>query len=241
MQESFSTLCFLGGFYLYLYPRKFSYKTFLSAAAFAGAFFTNYRLITLPAHVAFCEILLCMTEKRLPDVRKYMWHTIAFFFFVFMIGNLFDGSNTVIIFAWMFYQSNLAKGKLNPINFLSFPYYILRLESVLFGIMFFSNIYYVFKKKWGKIMPFGLVCLHMFIYSFASEKGARYLCVVLPFLVMSVASLFVHMFESAKTKSFRVSVVVLFTFVVGSLSIKAFTLVKSRSDYQPAIEYLLVK
>jgi len=241
MQETFSTLCFLSGFYFYLFPRKLSWRTFLAGVFFAGAWFTNYRLITLPAHIAFCELILSVSEKRWPDLRKYIWCVLTFFFFIFMVGNLDNGNNTVIVFAWIFYQSNLAKEQFDLFNFFSFPYYLFRLENFFFGLLFFANIYHLVKKQWIRALPFGLAFLHMFIYSFAGEKGARYLCVVSPFLVMAVASLIVYLGKDAKQKFVRVGIGIISLLLVVGFYIKSVKITKSRSGYQKVAEYLLAK
>ena len=238
MQETLSTLCFLGGFYLYLFPRKFGYRVFLSGALFAAAFFTNYRLIALPVHVAFCELFMSFAEKRMPDFRKYLWTIVTFFGFVFIVGALYDGANTRAVFPWMFHQAHLAKGHFDWFNFLSYPYYLFRLENFIFALFFFGNIFYLFRKKWLRFFPFALVCLHMIMYSFPQEKAARYLCVILPFVVMSVASLMVYLFEEYRQKSFRIGLGVVGLLAVSGLLTKSIILTKAKSDYRTAMEYL---
>src|SRR5471030_761015 len=87
----------------------------------------------------------------------------------------------------MFHQAEDAGGKFNPVNFISYPYYVFALEGFFFACFFWGNIYLVKLKVYSKLLPFGIVVLQMLIFSFAAEKGARYLCVVLPFLAVASA------------------------------------------------------
>ncbi len=87
----------------------------------------------------------------------------------------------------MFHQAQDAGGKFNPVNFLSYPYYVFALEGFFFACFFWGNIYFIKFKEYLKLLPFGIVVLQMLIFSFAAEKGARYLCVVLPFMAAAAA------------------------------------------------------
>jgi hypothetical protein len=189
MQETFCTLCFMAGFYFYLFPRSLGPRTFLSGSLLAAAYFLNYRLIFLPIHVALVEGVISLAQKRRPDVRKYMWHTLIFLSWMFLIGNLDEGQNTVVTFAWMFHQSGLAQAQWDWMNMLSYPYYLFRLENLFFAVLFLLNVYFVIRRQWTKTLAFLVVILHMGIFSFASDKAARYLCVVTPFMAMAVAGI----------------------------------------------------
>jgi len=237
-QEALCTLFFLLGFYFYLFPRQFSRRTFISATFFAGAYFTNYRLIILPVLIVFCEVFLVLVEKKTFHLRKIVWHLVTWFSFVFIIGGLDKGQNTVVTFAWMFYQSSLAKKQFDIINFFSYPYYLFRLESIIFGILFWANVIYAFRRKFIWMLPFCLACMHMFLFSFAAEKGARYMCVVLPFAVMGVASLIVYLYENGRTRFQKTFIVLLTLCLVLSLIPKSLTITCSRSGYRAAIEKL---
>ena len=118
LQEAFSTFLVLGGFYLYIFPRKFGWKTFLAGILFAAAFFANYRLIMLPVLIAFAELWLSVSDGKRPNFRKYLWAILTFFSCVFLIGNIDDGQNTIITFAWMFHQTHMAESKFDLINFI---------------------------------------------------------------------------------------------------------------------------
>ena len=241
MQEAFSAFLVLLGFYFYIFSKGVHVKTFLSGLMLAGAFFANYRLIILPVLVAFSEVYFSLLMRRKPDFRKYLWFVVTFFSLVFVIGNIDQGQNTIITFAWMFHQAHMARPQFNLVNFISFPYYIFRLEHWLFGIFLFSNIYYCFKKKWMNFFPFFLVCLQMLIFSFAAEKGARYVCVVIPFMVMAVASLIISLLQDQKCSAFRGYLIVLVIITLVSLTVKSFAITQIRSDYRMAMEYLMKK
>ncbi len=237
-QEALSTLFFISGFYFYVFPKTLNKRTFLSSLLFVGAYFTNYRLIVLPALVAFSEIVLSFSEKKLPNFRKYLWHTLTFLFFVIMIGNLDMKENAMVTYSWMFHQANLAEGHFDWFNLFSYPYYLFRLESFLFGVLFFGNLYYIYRREWNKIFPFALVCFQMLIFSFPPEKAARYLCVVTPFMAMAAASLLVFIFEETKDQVLKAASISLCIFALMTLFVKSFQITASHSDYKPSMEFL---
>ena len=237
-QEALSTLFFLLGFYFYLFPRSFTFKTFVSGLFFGCAYFTNYRLIILPLLVFVCEFFVSLSEGRHPGFRKYLWHTLTFLSLVFIVGGLDKGENTIVTFSWMFHQTHLASEQFDWFNLLSYPYYLFRLESPFFGILFWGNIYCALRREWFKIFPFVMVCVQMLIFSFAAEKGARYLCVMTPFMAMAAASFVISLFERKQQPALQAALVVFLVVTLGSLLIKSFQIVTSHSDYKPAMEYL---
>ncbi|HLD69948.1 MAG TPA: glycosyltransferase family 39 protein [Candidatus Omnitrophota bacterium] len=266
-QEALSTLFFISGFYFYVFPRALGKRTFWSGLFFVGAYFTNYRLIILPALIAFAEIALSLSEKKLLDFRKYLWHTLTFLFFVIIIGNLDMKQNAVVTYAWMFHQADLTKGHFNWFNLFSYPYYLFRLESFLFGVFFWGNLYYLYppslnyfrvqlrritrrssnvktlersgdRREWNKLFPFALVCFQMLIFSFPADHAARYLCVVTPFMAMAAASLVVSILEQAKDQVLKAATVGICVFALMSLFVKSFQIVASHSDYKPSMEFL---
>ncbi len=232
-QEALSTLFLISGFYCYLFPRKLCVRTFVGSLLLVGAYFTNYRMIVLPVLVAFTEFVFSLSEKRPPDIRKYIWHTLAFLACIVIIGNLDLAENALVTYSWMFHQADLARDQFDWINVLSYPYYLFRLESFIFGILFFGNVYFIWKKEWPKLVPFAIVCFQMLMFSLPAEKGARYLCVVTPFMAMAVAALVVALFEKTKTVSIVLSVL-----LISSLFYKSFQIVQSRSAYGPAMAFL---
>ena len=241
LQETLSTFFFLAGFYFYLFPRGFGPRTFLSAAMFAGAYFTNYRLILLPIHILACAAYLSFTEKRMFSIRKIVWHILAFVALLVIIGNLDQGQNTVVTFAWMFHQSHLAAKQFHAINFLSYPYYLFRLENFLFGLFFWMNLLFCWRRRDYRYLPFALVCLHMLMYSFAAEKGARYVCVILPFAVMAASQLGIELWERYPVRYARIIITCLALIMFLGLIQKSFDLASARTDYRLATRYLLVR
>ena len=261
LQEALSTLLFLMGFYFYIFPRKFGWRTFLAGFMLAGAFFSNYRLIILPVLVGFCEFYFAIhtvyqnkdqkskssCQRYIMDlwqrinIRKYVWWLITFSFFIVVIGNIDNGRNTVVTFSWMFHQAHLAEEHFDPINLLSYPYYIFRLENVFFGFYFFSNIYFWFIKKKRIFFPFCFVLLQMFIFSFTSSKGARYLCVMTPFMVMSVAYVMYMLFQNKRARIVQYFFIFTIFIMIGGMLNKSMAIASITSDYQKATNYLLSK
>ena len=238
LQEALSTFLFLSGFYLYLFPKEFGIRAFFAGVVHAAAFFSSYRLIILPILVAFSEVWTSLASGRRPNFRKYLWHTLTFFFLVFMIGNIHAGENTQITFAWMFHQAHLAQPQFELLNFLSFPYYIFRLESPFFGMLFFGNIYYLYRREWWNFFPSALACLQMILFSLPEEKAARYICVVTPFMVMAASSLVVFIFTGQKSKAVRVGLIVLSSLMFLTLLMKSLAIARIQSDYRTAMVYL---
>jgi len=238
MQETLSALCFLAALYFYLFPKKLHWRTFLSGFLWACVFFTNYRMIVIPFLVGFCELYISLSTRTRPDIRKFVYNTLTFFFFVFVIGNLADGKNTIVIFAWIFHQMNLAQGHFDMVNLLSFPYYLFRLESIFFGLLFFGNIYLMIKKQWKSLLPFFLVCLQMLIFSFSQEKGVRYMCVVMPLMVIAAVNVAVYLFQEKKSKVFQCGIVIFLILMFGNHLFKGYKIMNFQSDYQTAMEDL---
>jgi len=238
LQEGLSTLLVLAGFYFYIFPSRFGWRTFLSGVLLAAAFFSNYRLIILPLWIVLTEGWQAFAQKEKYQLRKVVWNVLTFFSCVFLIGALDGGKNTVITFGWMFHQANLAQKQFDLINLFSFPYYIFRLENWLFGLLFFGNLYFIVRKQWARLFPFLLVCLQMLIFSFASEKGARYMCVMTTFMVMAVASLLVSLYAGS-SREIKIAIFAGWLIMVSFLTFKSVQLALFRSDYFASAQYVL--
>jgi hypothetical protein len=155
---------------------------------------------------------------------------------VFGVGSLYDGINRYVTFGWMFHQAQEAQGQGSLWNFLSYPFYTFVLEGIFFAIIFWANIYLVFQKQWSKLLPFGLVVLQMILFSFAAEKGARYLCVLLPFMAIA-AALCADYFINLKVKKFLISFFILFAcYVMSTMSMK---IIFSSTQYDAAVNFIL--
>lgn len=240
LQEVLSTFCFLLGFYFYLFPRKLGWRTFLSSFFFMLTYFSNYRMIVLPALVGFCELYTYLRFKEMPDFRKLMWNTLAFLLLIFGIGSFDQGQHLKVIMPWMLHQVHLAEHEpFRWYNLLSYPYFTFRLETFFFGLFFWANLYYAFRKKWEQLYPFFQVLVQMVIFSFPEEKGARYVAVVYPFMAMSVASFLVHILEEGKEKFFRWAIVVCAVLMLGAMTAKSWVLAHSHFNYRQAMEYIL--
>jgi hypothetical protein len=197
MQEALSTLLFLSAVYLYMLHDRMRWAFFLSAFILSCVYFTNYRMIIAPVFIAFIEFFRVLVSSKNPwQIRtfqkNYNWKRVAIYFagfygFVLLVGSLYGGVNLQVTSAWMFHQAQDAGGKFNPINFISYPYYVFALEGFFFACFFWGSAYLFKFREYSKLLPFGIVVFQMFIFSFAAEKGARYLCVVLPFLAAAVA------------------------------------------------------
>ena len=238
MQETLSTLFFLGGFYLYLFPDRLNVRTFLSALVLVGAYFTNYRLIVLPVLVLVTEVFMGVSQKRIPNYRKYLWHVLTFFSLVFLIGSIDRGQNLNVTFSWMGHQAQLGKEQFQAFNLWSYPYYIFKLESIPFGLLFFGNMYYFFRKQTFYLYPLVLVVFQMLIFSFAQDKAARYLCVVMPFMVMAASSLIVFLFEENKNVVLRTAVSLVFLWTLSAFTLKSIAFAGFQSAYRPVMEVL---
>jgi len=192
MQESFSTVLFLSAIFLYMLNSRLSWSFFVSAFLLACVYLTNYRMIIGPVFIALIEGFHALDGKAPFSFKSIKWQKIAiyaavFYGVVFLVGCLFGGINLYVNFAWMFHQAQDAGGKFNPINFLSYPYYTFSLEGFFFACFFWWNLALIKEKKYAKLLPFGMVALQMLGFSLAAEKGARYLCVVLPFMAVAAA------------------------------------------------------
>jgi hypothetical protein len=145
----------------------------------------------------------------------------------------------------MFHQSHLAKGTFEWFNVLSYPYYLFRLESLVFGILFFVNLFFIFSRNGkgegslsARQLPFVLVCIQMVLFSLPQDKATRYLCVMLPFMAMAVSSTMVVLFSRAKQPPVRL---ILISLMAGLFFVQGYKVVEIagfHNDHQKAMEDL---
>lgn len=237
LQEAMSVCLVLTGLYFYLFHRAPGWKTIAAGVVLAAAFFANYRLIILPVLVGCIELWEGLALKKGVAARKFVWFALTFFACVVLIGNLLNGANTTVIFAWVFHQEEMAGGSFSWGNLLSYPFYLFLLETVLFAGTFFAGAFLTFKKNKGLALPVVLVLTQMVIFSLPSEKGARYLCVMLPFAVMSVAHVLLTTYRSASA-GFRPYIAGFTAIMLMGMMCKSIELVKARSDYEPAMRFI---
>ncbi len=243
LQEALSTLLVLLGFYFYVFPRGLSWRTFIAGLFFGAAFFSNYRLIMLPVLIAAAELWLSFSEQRLPDIRKGVWCVVTFLVLVFGIGGtVFGGVNTYNIFAWVFHQQHMAQGDFYWVNFLTYPYNLFRLENGLFAVLFFSAPWLVVRNHQRRfLLPFVIAVVQMIFFSLPMENGARYICVVLPFVVMSAAYTAVGFFNNVTSRKKRMGLALIYGVMFVLLIAKSYQIAEIRSDYKSAVEFLKTK
>ena len=187
-----------------------------------------------------CVIAIGSKTKRKQSLNSN-WQKAAVYFasfygIVFFIGCLYGAVNLHVTFAWMFHQAEDAGGKFNPVNFLSYPYYVFALEGVFFACLFWGNIYLFKFNERSKMLPFGIVALQMLIFSFAAEKGARYICVVLPFMATASAVVIDDCWQRyAKARAWVLTggalAVVVMIYLSGSIAM-------ARTDYENAVQLI---
>lgn len=241
LQESFTTLCFLAGMYFYITSTGIRWRTFLSSAFFAGVFFANYRMIIIPLFVFLVEGFESFAWRKNPDIRKFVWNTLAFFALIFGIGSLYGGANTYVTFAWMFHQANLAKGRFDWVNLLSYPFYFFVLETFFFGILFFSNFFLVFRKQWNRLMPFVLVCAQMLIFSLPQDKAVRYLCAAMPFAAMAIGGLVDYFWQNLFSKRWQAGLAAVFIMMLLWQFWEDTQIVQFRADYASSIQEIRLR
>lgn len=241
MQESLSTFLVLAGFYFYVFPKNFGWRTFAAGIFWGAAFFSNYRLIMLPALITVSEIYFAWADKRKPDIRKWLWAVLAFTSCVVLFGSLNKGENSFVIFSWVFHQADMATTKFSWFNFLSYPYYLFRLDTFGFAALFFAGFYFLrAKRKHSKALFLVLiVCTQMMIFSLASEKGARYLCAVLPFSAMAVAYFIDWVLAKGQGPELKRGMIVFVALTMVGMTYKSLQITQSHSAYRESARLLL--
>lgn len=237
MQESFSAFFMLLGMFLYSSRRNMSVFVLGAAMAFSAVYFTNYRMIILPVLLAGFELVGSLCEKRPFGWKKFGLTVVLFFGIIIGIGLINNASNLSITTAWMGHQAGMASIGFHPLDLLSYPYTIFRLEGLLFGSLLTVSLYWLMIRDWSKFLPAVLVLLQMLIFTFASEKGARYLCVVLPFAAIA-AALNVHALILNNNRLRSWAPLVLCSLLLFSLVVKSVSLVGTPQGYAKAVRLI---
>jgi len=238
LQETLSALCLLLGFYFYLFPRKFNFRSIVAALFFALAYFSNYRMFIIPGLVGFVEAYRLVFLKESFEIRKFIWCMVTFASIVIALGLLNEAGHLNIIFFWMLRQAATAKGHFHWMNLLSYPYAVFKLEGIIFGLLFFGNCYFILKRKWKPLLPFALSLFFMLIFSFAHEKGTRYMVVAMPFMAMAVAYCVSTLLDRRSNKIVH-GVCLGVVFLMFSMQIVNANQIRSfRSDYLTSIDDL---
>lgn len=238
MQESLCALLFLSGMYLYVFsPRGPSVMSCAAAFVLAAMFFTNYRMIIAPLFPALAAFILSQSRREPFDMRKLVWFVVVFSAVIFGLGALYGGANTYVTFGWMFHQADESAAFRHWINFLSFPYYIFALEGVVFAVLLWWNAADIWQRRWAVLVPFACVLAQIFLFSFAAEKGARYLCVVLPFAAIAVGGLLANLIEQGRLKGIGVPGVLILLFI--TLIWNTAHITRAQTDYAKAVRMVL--
>ncbi|MBF0504953.1 MAG: hypothetical protein HQL14_07620 [Candidatus Omnitrophica bacterium] len=238
MQEALSSLLFLSAIYLYMSKNVIRWQFFVSVLLLACVFFTNYRMIIAPVFIGFIECYNFFVKARV-NWPKLIIYIVIFYGIVLGVGSLYGGMNNHVTFAWMFHQAADAGGKFNVVNFLSYPYYVFVLEGFFFACFFWGNFYLLRRREYSKLLPFGIVFLQMLIFSFAAEKGARYLCVVLPFMAAAAAVVIDDLWQRSKSPQWRVGIVSLCVLGLGMMMEQSFLIAVASTDYEKAVHFVL--
>ena len=236
MQESLSALLFLSAIYLYTSRERIHWPFFVSALLLACVYLTNYRMIIAPIFIVLIEGFNAFIEQKKFNWKKVGIYFASFYAIVLFVGSLYGGINLYVSSAWMFHQAQDAGGKFNPINFLSYPYYVFALEGFFFACFFWGNIYFFKLKEYQKLLPFGVVLLQMLIFSFSAEKGVRYLCVVLPFMALAVAVVMDDCWQ--RWLKARIWVLTLGVLSLVWMLYLSVSIAMARTDYENALRFI---
>jgi 4-amino-4-deoxy-L-arabinose transferase-like glycosyltransferase len=237
MQEALSALLFLSSVYLYMHSERMRWRFFLSAFLLACVYFTNYRMIIAPVFIACIEFFKVFAEGKPLRWKKLLIYLASFYGTVLLVGSLYGWENLRITFAWMFHQAQDAGGKFDPVNFLSYPYYVFALEGFFFAVFFWANIYLIKFREYSKLLPFAIVVLQMLIFSFAAEKGARYLCVVLPFMAAASAVVIDDCWQ--RFSGSRVWVLSAGALMLAGMIFFSGSIAMARTDYENAVRTIM--
>jgi len=82
---------------------------------------------------------------------------------------------------------------LDPLSFLTYPFFIVRFEGWIFFLLFISSSIF-FRKKRSSLFPFVIVLLQMIVSSIVDARAIRNISVVLPFIAMSCALAVYHIY-----------------------------------------------
>lgn len=247
LQETLTAFLFVVGLHSYLRAERFNLCAFFSGILFSLIYFANYRMIIIPVILAFVEGYLAWTQTKRFDWRRYALSALTFAVMIFCVGMLDGGANAKITSAWMFRQADLAEGTRSLLNFLSFPYYLFRLESVPFGFLFFTSIYFFagglqksnksqISSALRELFPFSFACFLMILFSLPQDKAARYLCVGMPFMAIATARVCFFWWENKKSLWPRLTVGALILLLFSSHIIRSHMIARFTTDYASAIK-----
>ncbi len=241
LQEACSTFLVLAGFYCYLFPREFGKRTFVAGLFFALAYLANYRLIILPVLLLASELWWGLLQKEGLRYRHWVWTMMTFLIVLVIVGSMMGGTQLRYTFAWIFHQQDMAAAKRMWGEAFAYPYYLFRLEGVVLASAFFASARLLISRRWKLAWPFVLVLAQMAIFTLASDRGARYIAIVLPFLAMASAAAIWTAYQDILHPKKKAAFLFLLIAMFLGFIVKDIPLITARSAYRPSVEYLLAK
>ncbi len=239
LQEAFSVFVVLAGFYCYLFPRDFGKKTFWAGLFLCMAYLANYRLIVLPLLLVVTEIWFGIVGKEGVRWRHLVWTCVTFLIVMVFVGSLMGGRQMYYSFAWIFHQQQMAVAKRMWSEVFAYPYYLFRLENILLAAAFFSSFYFLVKREWKTAWPLLVCCVQMLLFTTATDRGARYIAVILPFMSMGAAAVIYRVYQESAIAWKKRALAVFLGLMFMGLVAKAMPLVLTSSDYRTSVEYLM--
>ena len=241
LQEAFSIFVVLTGFYYYLFPRDFGKKTFLAGLFLCLGYLANYRLIVLPMLVIVTEMWFGLVCKEGIRWRHMIFTCLTFAGIMIFVGSLMDASNGRFVLAWVMHQGDMAPAKRMWSEVFAYPYYLFRMENWVLAGAFFASVYFIFKRELRLAWPLVICLAQMLLFTTATDRGARYIAVVLPFMTMGVAVLFYRLYQDFSMAWQKNVVVILAVVMFAGMVVKAVPLARASSDYRSSSAYLLTK
>ena len=205
------------------------------------AYLANYRLIILPGLLIATELWFGLVAQERVRWRHLVWACVTFFAVVVVVGSLLGGAQIRYTFAWVFHQQDMAVSKRLWTEILAYPYYLFRLENGVLAGAFFASIYFLIKRQWVQAWPLVIVCLEMLLFTTATDRGARYMAIVLPFMAMSSAALIHTVFQDMEHGARKIVLTVVLAVMFCGMVWRSVELISDVSAYAPSVAYLLEK
>jgi hypothetical protein len=241
LQEAFSAFVVLAGFYVYMFPNRFGKNAFFAGLLLSMAYLANYRLIMLPGLLVVTELWFGLVAKQGVRWRHLVWTCVTFLAVMVVVGSLLGGTQIRYTFAWVFHQQDMAVSKRLWTEIFAYPYYLFRLENWVLAGAFFASIYFLVRRRWVMAWPFVVVCVQMLFFTTATDRGARYIAIVLPLMAMSSAALIYTVYQDVKHQAKVIVLVVVLFLMFSGMIWRSAELISDVSAYEPSVQYLLEK
>jgi hypothetical protein len=241
LQEAFSIFVVLAGFYCFVFSRDIGKKTFLAGLFLSMAYLANYRLIILPVLVIVTELWFGVVCKEHIRWRHLIGTILTFVVMMVLVGSLMGGANGKFVLAWVMHQGDMAPAKRLWSEIFAYPYYLFRLENVILAGAFFGSVWLLFKREWKLAWPLIVCCAQMALFTTATDRGLRYIAVILPFMVMGASVVIFKLYEKFGASWKKWVLAGLIGLMFFGLIGKSVALALSSSDYRTSVEYLLAR